>query len=171
MNRTVEAALGLGGNLGDVRAAIERALAALAAHPHVALVARSSFYRTPPWGPVAQPPFLNLAALIRTSLSPHALLDLCLEIERHAGRVREERYGPRTLDIDILMAGPRGELIIDAPELRLPHPRLQERGFAIVPLLDLDATLLHPELMRPLKALVGPAQASGQAWAPTGDVL
>ena len=134
MNRTVEAALGLGGNLGDVRAAIERALAALAAHPHVALVARSSFYRTPPWGPVAQPPFLNLAALIRTSLSPHALLDLCLEIERHAGRVREARYGPRTLDIDILIFG---ELKLCDERLTLPHPRLAERAFALVPLAEI----------------------------------
>jgi 2-amino-4-hydroxy-6-hydroxymethyldihydropteridine diphosphokinase len=138
MNETVEAALGLGGNLGDVRAAIGRALAALAAHPHVALTARSSFYRTPPWGPVAQPPFLNMAALIRTDLSPHALLDLCLAIEASEGRVRAERYGPRTLDIDILAFG---ELALEDERLTLPHPRLAERAFALVPLAEIAPDL------------------------------
>jgi 2-amino-4-hydroxy-6-hydroxymethyldihydropteridine diphosphokinase len=139
MNETVEAALGLGGNLGDVRGAIERALAALAAHPHVALDARSSFYRTPPWGPVAQPPFLNIAALIRTDLPPHALLDLCLAIEASEGRVRAERYGPRTLDIDILAFG---DLVLGDDRLTLPHPRLGERAFALVPLAEIAPDLM-----------------------------
>jgi 2-amino-4-hydroxy-6-hydroxymethyldihydropteridine diphosphokinase len=139
MKRTVEAALGLGGNLGDVRAAIERALAALATHPQVALTTRSSFYRTPPWGPVAQPPFLNMAALIRTDLSPHALLDLCLAIEAGEGRLRAERYGPRTLDIDILTFA---DLALDDERLTLPHPRLLERAFALVPLAEIAPDLL-----------------------------
>ena len=135
----VLAALGLGGNLGDVRAAFERALASLAAHPELELVARSSIYCTPPWGPVAQPPFLNMAALARTRLSPHALLDLCLAIERQQGRVRAERYGPRTLDIDILAYD---QLSVEDERLTLPHPRLLERAFALVPLAEIAPDLM-----------------------------
>jgi 2-amino-4-hydroxy-6-hydroxymethyldihydropteridine diphosphokinase len=138
MKTMVPAALGLGGNLGDARAAIERALAALVAQDGIELVARSSFYRTPPWGPVAQPPFVNLAALIRTRLKPHRLLDLCLDIERREGRVRGERYGPRTLDIDILVFG---DVVLHDERLTLPHPRLAERAFALVPLAEIAPEL------------------------------
>ncbi len=139
MNSMMPAALGLGGNLGDVRQAFERALAALAAHPEMVLVARSSLYRTPPWGPVAQPPFLNMAALIQTRLSPHALLDLCLALEAREGRVRAERYGPRTLDIDILVFG---DLVLSDERLALPHPRLAERAFALVPLAEIAPDIM-----------------------------
>jgi 2-amino-4-hydroxy-6-hydroxymethyldihydropteridine diphosphokinase len=132
------AALGLGGNVGDVRAALGRALAALAAHPQIALVARSSLYRTPAWGPVAQAPFLNMAALLRTSLAPHPLLDLCLAIEKSEGRVRAERYGPRTLDIDILSYD---AIVLTDERLTLPHPRLAERAFALVPLAEIAPTI------------------------------
>jgi 2-amino-4-hydroxy-6-hydroxymethyldihydropteridine diphosphokinase len=139
MNATVKAALGLGGNLGDVRKAFERALTALALDPEVELAARSSLYRTAPWGPVRQPPFLNMAALVRTRLAPHALLDLCLAIEAQEGRLRAERYGPRTLDIDILIYG---DLTLSDDRLTLPHPRLIERGFALVPLAEIAPDLV-----------------------------
>jgi 2-amino-4-hydroxy-6-hydroxymethyldihydropteridine diphosphokinase len=135
----IQAALGLGGNVGDVRAAFTRALAALADAPGVEILRKSSLYRTAPWGPVAQPPFLNMAVLVRTTLSPHHLLDLCLSIERQEGRVRAERFGPRTLDVDILAFG---GLVLSDERLTLPHPRLLERAFALVPLAE-----IAPELM------------------------
>jgi 2-amino-4-hydroxy-6-hydroxymethyldihydropteridine diphosphokinase len=135
----VEAVLGLGGNIGDVRAAFARALAALAAAPGVELLRKSSLYRTAPWGPVAQPAFLNMAVLVRTSLSPHQLLDLCLSIERQEGRVRAERFGPRTLDVDILSFG---KLVLSDERVTLPHPRLHERAFALVPLAEIAPDLV-----------------------------
>ena len=135
----MEAVLGLGGNIGDVRAAFARALAALAAAPGVELLRKSSLYRTAPWGPVAQPAFLNMAVLVRTSLSPHQLLDLCLSIERQEGRVRAERFGPRTLDVDILSFG---KLVLSDERVTLPHPRLHERAFALVPLAEIAPDLV-----------------------------
>jgi 2-amino-4-hydroxy-6-hydroxymethyldihydropteridine diphosphokinase len=135
----VEAALGLGGNLGDAREAMRQALVSLAETPGVTLLRTSSVYRTAPWGPVAQPPFLNMAALIRTTLTPHALLDRCLAVEAEHGRVRRERFGPRTLDIDILCYG---DLVLEDERLTLPHPRLEERAFALVPLAEIAPRLL-----------------------------
>lgn len=135
----VEAALGLGGNVGDVRTAFAHALAALAASPGIELLRKSSLYRTAPWGPVPQPPFLNMAVLVRTTLSPHELLELCLSIERQEGRVRAERFGPRTLDLDILAVG---ELVLSDGRLTLPHPRLLERAFALVPLAEIAPGLV-----------------------------
>ena len=134
----VRAALGLGGNVGDVRAAFARALASLVAAPGIELLRKSSLYRTAPWGPVPQPPFLNMAVLVRTPLSPHRLLDLCLSIERQEGRVRAERFGPRTLDVDILAFG---ALVLSDERLTLPHPRLLERAFALVPLAEIAPDL------------------------------
>ena len=134
----VEAALGLGGNLGDPVAAFAGALDGLRVHPRVRLSAISSVYRTPPWGKLDQPDFLNMAALVETDLEPAALLALCLELERQAGRERRERWGPRTLDIDILTYGDR---TIDEPGLTVPHPRLAERAFALVPLAQIAPAL------------------------------
>ncbi len=130
----VVAALGLGGNVGDVAAAFVAALTRLAAAPGVALAAVSSVYRTPPWGKLDQPDFLNLAALVATRLAPSALLALCLETERGLGRERIERWGPRSIDIDILMYG---DATIDQSNLKIPHPRLTERAFALAPLAEI----------------------------------
>ena len=134
----VVAALGLGGNIGDVVAAFAAALARFAATPGVKLGATSSLYRTPPWGKLDQPDFLNLAALIETTLPARALLALCLEIERGLGRERRERWGPRLIDIDILTYG---GATIDEPELKAPHPRLTERAFALAPLAEIAPAL------------------------------
>jgi 2-amino-4-hydroxy-6-hydroxymethyldihydropteridine diphosphokinase len=139
MIEAIDAALGLGGNIGDVRETFRLALNTLGQSAGVAVFATSSLYRTQPWGPIVQPPFLNMAALARTTLSPHQLLDLCLEIERGQGRVREVRYGPRTLDIDILAYG---DLAVADDRLELPHPRLLERAFALVPLAEIAPDLL-----------------------------
>ena len=130
----VEAALGLGGNLGDPVAAFATVLRRLEAHEAVSRVSPSSVYRTAPWGKLDQPEFLNMAVLVETTLSARALLDLCLSLEREGGRERRERWGPRTLDIDILTYG--GETI-DEPGLQVPHPRIAERAFVLAPLAEI----------------------------------
>lgn len=125
--------LGLGGNLGDPVVAIERALDRLD-RSGVRITARSAFYRTSPWGPVAQPDFVNACALAETTLEPHALLALGQAIQRELGRQPGPRWGPRPIDIDTLdYEGVR----LDHPDLMIPHPGLTERPFVLVPLLDI----------------------------------
>lgn len=163
--------LGLGANVGDRLDALRRAVRALEAVGHVQ--ARSRIYESAPLGVRDQPSFLNAAVTLDSALTPLDLLRETQRIEAAGGRdrSREQHWGPRTLDVDLLLAGAAGEVIVDAPTLRLPHPRLHERGFALQPLVDLDATLVHPELQRPLVALVDAARAAGQAWTPTADAL
>ncbi len=163
--------IGLGANVGDRLTTLREAVRRLEALGTV--VARSRVYAAAAVGGPPQPPYLNAAVLLECELDPATLLARTQEIEDALGRNRpnEVRWGPRTLDIDLLMAGARGELIVDEDTVRLPHPRMKERGFALAPLVELDATLMHPELGRPLKALLHVAHADGQAWAPTGDVL
>jgi len=128
--------VGVGANLGDREATIRAALAAL---PGV--VAVSELRETAPVGVVDQPPFLNGAAALETELSPRELLDALLEVERRLGRERRERWGPRTIDLDLLL---HGDDVVDEPGLTVPHPRLHERRFALEPLLDLDPDLVVP---------------------------
>lgn len=130
----IEATLGLGGNIGDVVESFRHALSALAADPRVSLLAISSVWRTPPWGKLDQPDFLNMAARIETAMTAQELLALCLELERQSGRERRERWGPRTLDIDILTYGSGA---IDEPGLQIPHPRIAERAFVLAPLAEI----------------------------------
>ncbi|MGE7468645.1 2-amino-4-hydroxy-6-hydroxymethyldihydropteridine diphosphokinase [Bosea sp. NPDC003192] len=130
---SIEATLGLGGNLGDPVVAFAAALARLRAHAAVEVKVTSSVWRTAPWGKLDQPEFRNMAVLIETSLSADDLLSLCLEIERESGRERRERWGPRTLDIDILTYG---DETIDRPGLQIPHPRIAERAFVLAPLAE-----------------------------------
>jgi 2-amino-4-hydroxy-6-hydroxymethyldihydropteridine diphosphokinase len=127
------AVLGLGGNIGDPRREMAAALRLLGRNPRISVAAVSPLYLTPPWGKTDQPPFLNAAALVETTFSPRALLNAILDVERDLGRERIERWGPRTIDIDILLYG---DIDIDEPWLRVPHPRLKERAFALVPLID-----------------------------------
>ena len=131
-----EALLGLGGNVGDVRATLDKAVARLADGEDVTLRARSSDYATPPWGVTDQPPFVNLAIAVETALSPRALLERALAVERALGRDRgrETRWGPRTIDIDLIAYD---DLVQDEPDLILPHPRLFERAFVLVPLAEI----------------------------------
>jgi 2-amino-4-hydroxy-6-hydroxymethyldihydropteridine diphosphokinase len=131
-----EALLALGGNVGDVRATRVRAHDALCDGTDTPLVARSSDYLTPPWGVTDQPPFVNVCIAVETVLSPQALLARAQAVERTFGRDRsqEQRWGPRPLDIDILAYD---DVVLDAPELTLPHPRLLERAFVLVPLAEI----------------------------------
>jgi 2-amino-4-hydroxy-6-hydroxymethyldihydropteridine diphosphokinase len=133
-----EASLGLGGNIGDVAGSFIDALRSLHDAPGVKLRRVSSIYLTPPWGKLDQPSFLNMAVLVETGLPAPTLLALCLEIEQNMGRRRLERWGPRTLDIDILTYG---DATIDEPELQIPHPRITERAFVLAPLAEIAPRL------------------------------
>jgi 2-amino-4-hydroxy-6-hydroxymethyldihydropteridine diphosphokinase len=126
--------LSLGGNLGDPAASMGAALRMLDADATTEVVAVSSLYRTPPWGKTDQPDFLNVAARLSTGRDPRGLLDLCLEAERRLKRVRAERWGPRLIDIDILMFGDRE---IHESGLEIPHPRMTERAFVLAPLAEI----------------------------------
>ncbi len=131
-----EALLALGGNLGPVRETFDRALAMLCDDGNVQLVARSSDYTTPPWGVEDQPPFVNRCVAVETKLTPPALLERTQAIERALGRdrSRERRWGPRPIDIDMLAYD---DLVIESEKLVLPHPRLFERAFVLVPLTEI----------------------------------
>jgi len=160
------AALSLGGNVGDTRAAFVKALSVLAAAPGVAVVARSSVWRTPPWGKTDQPDFLNMAALVETSLSARALLDLCLSVERELGRARAERWGPRVIDIDIV---DYGGMTINERNLVLPHPRATGRAFVLAPLAEIAPTLqIARDCVANHLARVG--QGDAQRLGPLADV-
>ena len=126
--------LSLGGNLGEPDKSMGAALRMLDADAATDVVAVSSLYRTPPWGKTDQPDFLNVAAELRTALSPRALLDACLDAERRLKRVRQERWGPRLIDIDILVFGDR---TVHEAGLEIPHPRMLERGFVLAPLAEI----------------------------------
>ena len=131
-----KAFLGLGGNVGDTRATLDRAVTLLNDGTNIRLLARSSDYKTPPWGVEHQAPFLNLCVAVETTLTPHQLLARVHEIERELGRNRaaETRWGPRTCDIDILSYD---DVALNEPDLVLPHPRMFERGFVLMPLAEI----------------------------------
>lgn len=129
--------VGLGSNLDDPRRQVERAFDELAALSSTRLVARSSLYRSAPWGVTDQPAFVNAVAGLDTRLPPRELLQALLSIERGHGRVRDgSRWGPRTLDLDLLACD---DLRIDEPDLVLPHPHLARRAFVLVPLAEIAA--------------------------------
>ena len=131
-----EALIALGGNIGDVRATFGRAIAMISGMTQGALLARSSDYRTPPWGDVKQEPFVNACIAVDTALGPHALLFTLHKIEKKFGRdrAREERWGPRTLDLDLIAYD---DVTLDTAGLTLPHPKLFERAFVLVPLAEI----------------------------------
>jgi 2-amino-4-hydroxy-6-hydroxymethyldihydropteridine diphosphokinase len=133
-----EALLALGGNVGDSRAILDRAVSLLCDGKTVSLKARSSDYLTPPWGFKYQPPFVNLCIAVETTLNPRELLARAQAIELQLGRDRahERRNGPRTADIDIVAYD---DLTLDEPNLTLPHPHLFERAFVLVPLAEIAA--------------------------------
>jgi 2-amino-4-hydroxy-6-hydroxymethyldihydropteridine diphosphokinase len=134
--------VGVGANLGDRERTIHRAVELLAGEPGIDVVAVSTLRETDPVGYVDQPRFLNGAVAVDTALRPRALLERLLAVERTLGRTREgPRYGPRTIDLDLLLYG---EEVVAEPGLRVPHPRLHERRFALEPLAELDRTLVVP---------------------------
>lgn len=133
-------AIALGSNLGDSLAILRGALAALDQHPDIAVVACSRVYQTAPVGP-PQPDYLNACALLRSHLAPAELLHLLLAVERQFGRERRERWGARRLDLDLLLFD---DLIIETAELEVPHPRMWERAFVLVPLAEVAPDWQNP---------------------------
>lgn len=145
----VRAFIGLGSNLGDRSARIDSALGWLAAHPELQLVRSSEVVETAPWGIEDQPMFLNAVAEIRTGLEPEALLVELKRAERQLGRIDSgrRRWGPREIDLDILLYGER---VVDSPGLVVPHPQLAERRFVLSQLIELDPDLIDPRTGAPL---------------------
>jgi 2-amino-4-hydroxy-6-hydroxymethyldihydropteridine diphosphokinase len=167
MMKRVAAYIGLGSNLEDPASQIKAGCAAIAALPATELIARSALYRSAPVGYSDQPDFINAVAKVETTLEARALLDALLAIELNHGRVRDFPNAPRTLDLDLLLYG---DLELHAPGLTIPHPRMHERAFVLVPLAEIDPQCVIPgrgkvaELLRAVDAgsvvLVAPRSAA-----------
>jgi 2-amino-4-hydroxy-6-hydroxymethyldihydropteridine diphosphokinase len=153
--------LGLGSNMDDPRSQLELAIAAISRLPRTELLRRSPMYVSKPWGKMDQPDFLNMVVEIRTGLAPHTLLRHCKHIEAEQGRVERERWGPRELDIDILMFNDR---LIRTASLIVPHPRMWQRAFVLRPLADLRPDLRSPQAISILDVLRGEELASQGIW-------
>lgn len=146
----VTAYLSLGSNVGDREEYIEQAIFLLEKNRDIEMIKHSANYETEAEGAPNQPPFLNAAVAIKTKLSPHKLLEVCQEIEALQGRERELEWGPRTIDIDILLYG--GEIVSD-DKLQIPHPLMHERIFVLKPLRDIASQLMHPILEKSIESL------------------
>ena len=157
--------LGLGTNLGDRWANLREALRLLTQGPNTRVLRSSQVYETEPWGGVEQSRFLNCAAEFATDLDPEALLTLCKDVEERLGRVPGERWGPRLIDVDILLIGSQA---VDLPHLEIPHPRLHVRAFALVPLAELCPDAVHPLLARSIGELARTADGRDGV-RPVGD--
>lgn len=148
--------IGLGTNLGDREANLRRAIQSLS--PEVSVVQESSLYQTPPWGFEDQPDFYNQVIEARTELSPRALLFFLKTIERQMGREKTFRYGPRLIDLDILFFG---QQVLCEEAIQIPHPRLEERAFVLVPLQEIAPQFVHPVLKQSITDLLARVDAEG----------
>jgi 2-amino-4-hydroxy-6-hydroxymethyldihydropteridine diphosphokinase len=148
--------LALGTNLGDRPANLQTAIAALP--PAVTVLERSPVYETQPWGLTDQPAFLNMVLSGKTRLEPLALLAYLKLLETRLGRRSSVRYGPRKIDIDLLFYD---DILLNTPELTIPHPGLHERAFVLVPLADLAAELIHPVFGKTIRQLLGELDTTG----------
>ncbi len=158
--------IGLGSNLGDRRQILDRAVERLQSEPQIRVVARSRWLEAPPvGGPAGQGAFLNGAALLETSLSPEALLSILLAVETELGRHRGERWGPRTLDLDLLLYG---QCVLAMPGLVLPHPRMAWRRFVLTPAAEIAADMVHPTTGWTIARLLGHLDSAFPYLAITG---
>lgn len=157
MGKSGQSAIALGSNLGDSRAILESSLKILDQTPGISLELQSSWYRTAPVGP-PQPDYLNGCALLKVEMSPPELLETLLAIEAKFGRVRQERWGPRILDLDLLLFD---NLILETPNLTLPHPCMRERAFVLVPLAEIAPNWIDPISGKAIAHLVQAVDCSG----------
>ena len=155
--KIAKSAIALGSNLGDSLTMLENALEILNQTPGISLKSRSSWYQTAPVGP-PQPDYLNGCALIEVQLTPEELLETLLDIEHQFGRLVRERWGPRTLDLDIILFE---DLILDTPKLQIPHPRMRERAFVLIPLAEIAPDWLDPESGKTIAQLLEKVDTSG----------
>ncbi|MEQ9357116.1 2-amino-4-hydroxy-6-hydroxymethyldihydropteridine diphosphokinase [Coleofasciculus sp. F4-SAH-05] len=157
MSHSQPSAIALGSNLGDSRAILEAAIVMLAKTPDITVTSQSSWYQTAPVGP-PQPDYLNGCVILDVQLTPHDVLQTLISIEKQFGRERGERWGPRTLDLDILLFD---NLIIDTPTLQIPHPRMTERAFVLVPLAEIAPDWVEPVSGCAIAQLVQRVDCSG----------
>ncbi len=162
MPESIIAYLGVGSNMGDPSWQLETAVASVGCLPATVLLRRSPVYASKPWGKLDQPDFLNMVVEIETNLSPDALLTCCKEIEMDQGRVEDERWGPRPIDIDILMYG---DATITTDSLVVPHPHIWERAFVLRPLSDLRPDIVSPDGIGIGEVLSRPEIASQGVWS------
>lgn len=144
-------AIALGSNMGESLAILEGAIKSLEKTPGITIKAKSSWYRTAPVGGPSQPDYLNGAAILEVQLSPQKLLETLLNIEQEFGRVRQEHWGPRTLDLDVLLFD---DLILETPDLQIPHPRMTQRAFVLVPLAEIAPDWIEPVSQEPISQLL-----------------
>jgi 2-amino-4-hydroxy-6-hydroxymethyldihydropteridine diphosphokinase len=150
-------AIALGSNLGNSPTILESSLKTLSQTANITIESHSSWYRTAPVGP-PQPDYLNGCAVLKVQLTPEVLLSTLLEVEQQFGRVRRERWGPRTLDLDLLLYD---DLILDTPALKIPHPRMRERAFVLVPLAEIAPDWIDPVSKKAIAQLVQAVDCSG----------
>ena len=151
-SKATTAYLGLGSNVGDREASLNEAVGRLASAPSTTILKSSSIYETVPWGFADQPDFLNCVLEIETHLSPLALLGRAKDIEQEVGRRPSWRYGPRLIDVDILLYG-NETLQLAKPDLQIPHPRMDQRAFVVIPLAELAGDVTHPTLHRTISEI------------------
>ncbi|MCG5058125.1 MAG: 2-amino-4-hydroxy-6-hydroxymethyldihydropteridine diphosphokinase [Limnoraphis sp. WC205] len=155
--RFYQTAIALGSNLGDSGETLEKALQTLDDIPEIRVKRRSSWYKTAPIGP-AQPDYLNACALLEVQLTPYQLLQTLLNVENQFGRVRQERWGPRTLDLDLILFE---DFILETPDLQVPHPRMSERAFVLVPLAEIAPHWIDPISGKTIAELLEQVERSG----------
>ncbi|MBD2681673.1 2-amino-4-hydroxy-6-hydroxymethyldihydropteridine diphosphokinase [Nostoc paludosum FACHB-159] len=155
--KRAKTALALGSNMGDSQAILEAAIATLAQTPGIFLEAKSNWYKTKALGP-PQPDYLNGCVTLQVEMLPQELLENLLKIERQFGRVRQERWGPRTLDLDLLLYD---DFIVDTPNLQIPHPEMRDRAFVLVPLAEIASDWVEPVSGRVIKELLKEVDCSG----------
>ncbi len=153
----IQCAIALGSNLGDSLDILEKTLQIFDQLPEIHLKSHSQWYQTAPIGP-PQPDYLNGCAILETQLVPDKLLQTLLNIEQQSGRVRRERWGPRTLDLDLLLYG---DLILKTDTLQIPHPRMTQRGFVLVPLAEIAPNWVHPVTKKAIIQLLDGVDCSG----------
>lgn len=153
----VPCAIALGSNLGDSQRLLQGALTSLDQHPNIIVTACAGLYQTAPIGP-PQPDYLNSCALLETALSPEALLRVLLQVEAQFGRQRRERWGPRLLDLDLLLFD---DVVLTTPTLQIPHPRMHERAFVLVPLAEIAADWVDPISGKPVAELAEQVSSAG----------